>query len=120
MKRDAVLGVGAVGSLIAARMAQAGCEMLLCARGDAAHALQAVGLLLEKPDGRTVALAPDRWAVIDTGEGEVPSEWLGWADFAILCGKSYQTQELCRIAEQVWQSMVWHYHFPMALVIWSG
>jgi 2-dehydropantoate 2-reductase len=101
MMRVAVLGVGAVGGLIAARMSQAGCEMLLCARGDNAHALQAVGLLLEKPDGRTIALAPDRWAVIDTGNGEVPSEWQGWADYAILCGKSYQTRELCRIADQV-------------------
>jgi 2-dehydropantoate 2-reductase len=99
--RVAVLGVGAIGGLIAARLARAGCEVLLCARGETAQALQAVGLLLETPDGRTLALAPDRWTVLDTASEEIPVERQGWAEVAILCGKSHQNTELCRLAETV-------------------
>ena len=87
--RVAVLGVGAIGGLVASRLARAGCEVLLCARGETAQALEAVGLLLDTPDGRTVALAPDRWTVHDTTQEEIPVELQGWADYAILCGKSY-------------------------------
>ena len=99
--RVAVLGVGAIGGLVASRLARAGCEVLLCARGETAQALEAVGLLLDTPDGRTVALAPDRWTVFDTNEPEFPVELQGWADYAILCGKSYDIPNLCKIAEGV-------------------
>ena len=47
--RVAVLGVGAIGGLVASRLARAGCEVLLCARGETAQALAAVGLLLDTP-----------------------------------------------------------------------
>lgn len=99
--RVAVLGVGAIGGLLAARLARAGCEVLLCARGETAQALEAVGLLLETPDGRTIALAPDRWEVLDTREAAVPIERQGWADYAILCGKSHQLADLCRLADDL-------------------
>ena len=99
--RVAVLGVGAIGGLVASRLARAGCEVLLCARGETAHALAAVGLLLDTPDGRTVALAPDRWTVFDTTQGDIPVELQGWADYAILCGKSYDVLDLCRICDKV-------------------
>ncbi len=75
--RVAVLGVGAIGGLIASRLARAGCEVLLCARGETAQALEAVGLLLDTPDGRTIALAPDRWTVFDTNQQEIPTEQQG-------------------------------------------
>jgi len=101
MMRVAVLGVGAIGGLVASRLARAGCEVLLCARGDTAQALEAVGLLLDTPDGRTVALAPDRWTVFDTKEQEIPVELQGWAEYAILCGKSYDIPNLCKIADTV-------------------
>ena len=99
--RVAVLGVGAIGGLVASRLARAGCEVLLCARGETAQALEAVGLLLDTPDGRTVALAPDRWTVFDTNQVEFPVELQGWADYAILCGKSYDVPDLCRICDKV-------------------
>mgnify|MGYP001450697679 CR=1 FL=1 len=99
--RVAVLGVGAIGGLVASRLARAGCEVLLCARGETAQALAAVGLLLDTPDGRTVALAPDRWTVFDTTQEEIPVELQGWADYAILCGKSYDVPDLCRICDKV-------------------
>ena len=99
--RVAVLGVGAIGGLVAARMARAGCEVLLCSRGETAQALDAVGLLLATPDGRTLALAPDRWAVFDTNEEEIPIEWQGWADYAIICGKSHSIKPLCLLADKI-------------------
>ncbi len=99
--RVAVLGVGAIGGLVASRLARAGCEVLLCARGETAQALDAVGLLLDTPDGRTIALAPDRWTVLDTNQQEIPIELQGWAEYAILCGKSYDVPNLCKIADQV-------------------
>jgi 2-dehydropantoate 2-reductase len=99
--RVAVLGVGAIGGLVASRLARAGCEVLLCARGETAQALDAVGLLLDTPDGRTIALAPDCWTVLDTNQQEIPVELQGWADYAILCGKSYDVPNLCKISDQV-------------------
>ena len=99
--RVAILGVGAIGGLVASRLARAGCEVLLCARGETAQALDAVGLLLDTPDGRTIALAPDRWTVLDTNLQEIPVELQGWADYAILCGKSYDVPNLCKIADKV-------------------
>ncbi len=99
--RVAVLGVGAIGGLVASRLARAGCDVLLCARGETAQALDAVGLLLDTPDGRTIALAPDRWTVFDTNQQEIPTELQGWADYAILCGKSYDIPNLCKIADTV-------------------
>ena len=99
--RVVVLGVGAIGGLIASRLARAGCEVLLYARGDTAQALQAVGLLLDTPDGRTIALAPDRWTVLDSNQSGIPVEQQGWADYAILCGKSYDVPELCRVADKI-------------------
>ncbi|CAI8317401.1 MAG: 2-dehydropantoate 2-reductase [Marine Group II euryarchaeote MED-G33] len=101
MMRVAVLGVGAIGGLVASRLARSGCEVLLCARGETAQALAAVGLLLDTPDGRTIALAPDRWSVFDTNQQEIPVEIQGWADYAILCGKSYDIAELCKMADTI-------------------
>ncbi|MDG1524494.1 MAG: 2-dehydropantoate 2-reductase [Candidatus Thalassarchaeaceae archaeon] len=101
MMRVAVLGVGAIGGLIASRLARSGCEVLLCARGETAQALDAVGLLLYTPDGRTIALAPDRWTVFDTNIGDIPIELQGWAEYAILCGKSYDVANLCKITDQI-------------------
>jgi 2-dehydropantoate 2-reductase len=99
--RIAILGVGAIGGLMAARLARAGCEVMLFSRGETAQALSAVGLLLDTPDGRTIALSPDRWTVIDTNTEEFSLEKHGWADYAILCGKSHSIAPLCRLAEQV-------------------
>ena len=99
--RVAVIGVGAIGGLVASRLARAGCEVLLCARGETAQALEAVGLLLDTPDGRTIALAPDRWTVFDTNEQDIPVELQGWADYAILCGKSYDIPNLCKVADTI-------------------
>lgn len=49
--RAVVLGIGAVGGTIAARLADAGTEVLALARGEHAAAVRAHGLRLDTPDG---------------------------------------------------------------------
>ena len=53
--RVVVLGIGAVGGTLAARLADAGTEVLALARGAHAAAVRADGLLLEGPDGPVTA-----------------------------------------------------------------
>ena len=53
--RVVVLGIGAVGGTLAARLADAGTEVLALARGAHAAAVRADGLLLESPDGPVTA-----------------------------------------------------------------
>ena len=53
--RVVVLGIGAVGGTLAARLADAGTEVLALARGAHAAAVRADGLLLEGPDGAVTA-----------------------------------------------------------------
>lgn len=52
--RFIVYGAGAIGGTIGARLAQAGQEVVLIARGAHLHAMQATGLRLITPDGETV------------------------------------------------------------------
>lgn len=53
--RVVVLGIGAVGGTVAARLADAGTEVVALARGAHAAAVRADGLLLESPDGPVTA-----------------------------------------------------------------
>ena len=53
--RVVVLGAGAVGGTIAARLSDAGTEVLALARGDHAAAVRADGLRLDGPDGPVTA-----------------------------------------------------------------
>ena len=53
--RVVVLGTGAVGGTIAARLSDAGTEVLALARGDHAAAVRANGLRLDGPDGPVTA-----------------------------------------------------------------
>lgn len=49
--RYVVYGAGAIGGAIGARLHQAGCDVLLIARGQQLEAVQAHGLTLQTPDG---------------------------------------------------------------------
>ena len=55
--RVAVLGVGAIGGLIAARLAATDADLLLYARGDTAQMLASVGMQLEAADGKMEHIA---------------------------------------------------------------
>lgn len=62
--RYVMLGIGAVGGTIAARLSAAGHEVLALARGEHAARVRADGLRLDAPDGVTTA----RFEVADTPE----------------------------------------------------
>jgi 2-dehydropantoate 2-reductase len=94
--RVAVLGVGAIGGLVAARLATTDADLVLYARGDTARMLASVGLRLEVADGKVEQVLPDRWVV---SEGEPLEPLLGCADVALVCGKADSTPALARIAE---------------------
>ena len=55
MKKVAVVGLGAVGGLVAARLAEAGAEVSGIARGSTLAAVQRDGLVVESTGGRRVA-----------------------------------------------------------------
>jgi len=83
--RYVVLGAGSVGAVIGGRLAEAGSDVLLVARGAHLAALVADGLRLEEPDGaRTIAVPAA--AVADWRRGDV----------ALLCVKSQDTATALR------------------------
>lgn len=53
-----VLGTGAIGGVIGGRLAQAGCDVTLLARGDHLEVLQTSGLRLESPAGTEMVRIP--------------------------------------------------------------
>jgi 2-dehydropantoate 2-reductase len=54
LHRVAIVGAGALGSLLGARLAQAGCEVLLIAREPQAQAIARAGLQLRTPAGQAL------------------------------------------------------------------
>jgi 2-dehydropantoate 2-reductase len=84
--RYVVIGAGAIGGTVGVRLAEAGCDVVLVARGAHLAALRAAGLRLDEPErSRTVALP----AV--GGVGEV--DWRA-GDVALLCTKTQDTEEI--------------------------
>jgi 2-dehydropantoate 2-reductase len=81
--RYVVIGAGAVGGVIGARLAAVGREVTLVARGAHLAALQAVGLRVDSPNGTELAPLP---AV--AGPGDIA--W-GDGDVAVLAVKSQDT-----------------------------
>lgn len=96
--RVAVLGVGAIGSVVAAAIAETDADLLLYSRGSQHAALAETGIVLTTPESEMVHHLPDRWVVI---EGGVPEPLMGCADIAIICGKSASTSALAVVAEQL-------------------
>lgn len=58
MSRYVVLGAGAIGGAVGARLSQTGSDVVLVARGDQLRALRADGLTLITPDGPVHAAVP--------------------------------------------------------------
>jgi 2-dehydropantoate 2-reductase len=84
--RYVVIGAGAIGGTIGGRLAEAGREVVLVARGAHLAALQESGLRLDDPErSRTLRLP----AVGDVGD-------VGWRadDVALLCTKTQDTEAL--------------------------
>ena len=82
----AVVGTGAIGGFIAARLAHAGEEVTIADRGDTLAAIAANGLTLVEPDGS-----------INVKVKTVPSAAeIGRQDAVILCVKAYQLADVAK------------------------
>ena len=101
--RIAVLGVGAIGSLLSGRLALCpDIELCIIARGEQAIHLKETGLLLESPFPEECEwhVTPDSWNVYTTID-EIPLDWVRSADCVIVCGKSGATDELSVFADKI-------------------
>ena len=78
-----VVGAGAVGGVVGSRLAQAGHDVVLVARGEHRAAIEADGLLLQTPDESSVVRLP---VVGDASELDVTE-----GDVVLLAVKSHQT-----------------------------
>ena len=94
--RVALLGVGAIGSLLAGGLAEGACDLVLYARGAHGRVLGSTGLVWHGLEGDSEQYSAERWVVLD---GEVPEPLHGCADVAIICGKSDSTPALAVVAE---------------------
>lgn len=85
--RFVVVGAGAVGGVVGARLFESGHDVVLVARGDHGRAVAAQGLRVESPDGARVVRVP---VVTDIGDLQLRggSER---GDVALLCVKSHHT-----------------------------
>ncbi|MEF8857263.1 MAG: 2-dehydropantoate 2-reductase [Haloplanus sp.] len=79
----AVFGAGGVGGYVGARLADAGHEVQLIARGEHLDALQSSGLRVQSVAGGTT---------VDCPATDDPSE-VGACDYVLFCVKSYDTRE---------------------------
>ncbi len=96
--RIAILGVGSIGSLFAARISETDADLVLYSRGGHGELLATQGLLFNTIDGSSIHIDPERWVVV---EGDITSPLFGCADVAIICGKSHSTSILANVAEQL-------------------
>ncbi|WP_406289910.1 ketopantoate reductase family protein [Embleya sp. NBC_00896] len=90
--RFVVLGAGAVGSVLGARLSQAGHDVHLVGRPDHVEAIREHGLRVESPDGADVVRIP---AVSEVAELEPLLDWAD-VDAVVLCVKSHDTAEALR------------------------
>jgi 2-dehydropantoate 2-reductase len=124
--RYVVYGAGAIGGAIGGRLQQAGCEVLLIARGRQLQALQAEGLTLQTPDGeyqsavhavgsvREVKLAADDVVVLAMKSQDTAAaldELVGVADpkLAVVCAQNGVENERAALRhfEGVYGMFVW-------------
>tara|TARA_B100001750_G_scaffold144855_1_gene115687 strand:+ start:31 stop:1008 length:978 start_codon:yes stop_codon:yes gene_type:complete len=96
--RIAILGVGSIGSLIAAQMAKTDADLLLYTRGANGEVLATNGLMFTNLDGELEHHPSDRWVVF---EGEIPEPLFSCVDVAIICGKSNSTTTLAAVADEM-------------------
>lgn len=83
--KTCIVGAGAIGGLLAARLAAAGCETTVVERGERLEAIREQGLRLRSPDGSELRVRPRAVAT--------PAE-AGRHDLVILAVKSYQIADV--------------------------
>lgn len=85
-----IIGAGATGGYLAGRLAAAGVEVTLVARGRTRELIEAEGIHLLEPDGAKIDARPAR--VVSDGDAVTP------VDMVIVAVKSYDTGEAARLA----------------------
>ena len=98
--RIGILGVGSIGGVLLGSLADTGASLLCVSRGRTAEALR-LGLVLHTPEGAMEMVPPERYRVLDSEEGPVPSSQLGTCDVAIVAGKASSTPVLASMAEEL-------------------
>lgn len=88
-----VVGAGATGAYLAARLAEAGLSVTLVARGRSLERIRNSGIEIADPDGTRRLVRPAR--VIAPEEPSPP------ADFVLFCVKSYDTEEASDVAARL-------------------
>jgi 2-dehydropantoate 2-reductase len=84
--RWVIIGAGAIGGLIGARLFEHGSDVMLVARGEHYRAIRAAGLQVDAPDGTTTLRLP----VVD----RIGSLRIGPDDVVVVATKSQQTAEV--------------------------
>jgi 2-dehydropantoate 2-reductase len=84
--RFVVIGAGAIGGVLGARLFESGHDVVLVARGPHLEAMRERGLVLETPDGVTTLAVPVAGSPAEAG--------LGPGDVVLLCTKSQDTPDV--------------------------
>lgn len=87
--RIGVVGAGATGGYLAARLAGSGVAVTLLARGRSLEAIRREGIRVEGPDGKALCARPAQ--VVAAGDKIDP------VDVAFFCVKSYDTEEAAAV-----------------------
>jgi len=89
----AVVGAGATGGYLAARMARAGIDVTVVARGNSLAQIRACGITVIEPDGRTETIRPARVVASDAIDRPV--------DVALFCVKAYDTEAAAMVLPEL-------------------
>ena len=99
--RVAILGIGSIGGVILAGLADTELELVAVSRGSTAQALSSEGLVIHTPEGVIESIPPDRYELVDSESGPLPDSVVGSCQAAIICGKAYSTPILSQIADEI-------------------
>ena len=99
--RVGVLGIGSIGGIILAGLADTDVEIVAVSRGPSAQILSSEGLVIHTPEGVIESIPPDRYTLVDSEAGPLPEAVVGSCDAAIICGKAYSTPILSQIADEI-------------------
>ena len=98
LPRVAILGVGAIGGLLASRFAETEADIVLISRGETAATLTIDGLHLMGLDGSMEHHGAARYITIDGEDSAALKNVANSVDYAFVCGKSSDSIELADIA----------------------
>ena len=75
--RVGVLGIGSIGGIILAGLADTDVEIVAVSRGPSAQVLSSEGLVIHTPEGVIESIPPDRYTLVDSEAGPLPEAVVG-------------------------------------------